>query len=152
MKLKRIDYEFVELIPSPIEEGVLYISLNYATASHLCACGCGTKVVTPISPAEWKLSWDGESVSLAPSIGNWEFPCRSHYWIRDGRIRWARQWTDREIERGRRHDEDDLATYFAARGNRGANEADEEPPGYESGRPELGASRWRRLLARGKKD
>lgn len=60
---------------------------------HLCACGCRTKVVTPISSTEWRLIYDGESVSLYPSIGNWQFPCQSHYWIRRNEIRWAREWS-----------------------------------------------------------
>jgi hypothetical protein len=35
----------------------------------------------PISPADWQLAYDGDTVSLTPSIGNWGFPRRSHYWI-----------------------------------------------------------------------
>ena len=31
----------------------------------------------------------GERALLYPSIGNWQFPCRSHYWIRRNRIIWA---------------------------------------------------------------
>jgi len=34
-------------------------------------------VVTPLSPTGWSLIFDGETVSLYPSIGNWNFPCRS---------------------------------------------------------------------------
>ena len=83
-------HEFVEYIPSELADGVLYISIPYRTAVHRCACGCGNKVVTPISPADWQLFYDGDTVSLTPSIGNWGFPCRSHYWINAGRIRWAR--------------------------------------------------------------
>ena len=36
-----------------------------------CCCGCGEEVVTPFSPAQWQMSFDGEAVSLHPSIGNW---------------------------------------------------------------------------------
>jgi hypothetical protein len=94
-------HEFVEFIPDELEEGVLYVSIPYATAAHLCACGCGREVITPISPTDWKVIFDGATVSLDPSIGNWSFPCQSHYWIRRGRIRWARKWTREEIEAGR---------------------------------------------------
>ena len=59
-------HEFVEFIPEELKEGVLYISINYATASHLCCCGCGNRVVTPITPDDWKLIFDGVSVSLHP--------------------------------------------------------------------------------------
>lgn len=113
MKRASISHEFIEYIPSELEEGLLYVSIQYATAVHLCACGCGNKVVTPISPAEWQLLYDGESVSLTPSIGNWEFPCHSHYWIRHNKIKWARRWSDERIAEGRRRDAEDLENYFA---------------------------------------
>ena len=93
---------FVNVVPDSLEEGVLYVSLPYATASHLCACGCGEKVVTPIRPTAWSLTWDGESVTLNPSIGNWSQPCRSHYWIRQGRVVWSRTWSDIEVQVARK--------------------------------------------------
>ncbi len=116
MKRTSISHEFVEYIPPELVEGVLYVSIPYATAIHLCACGCGNKVVTPISPVEWQFLYDGESVSLTPSIGNWEFPCHSHYWIRHDGIQWARRWSDAEIAEGRSRDAEDLENYFADRG------------------------------------
>ena len=81
--------QFVEFIPERLEPGVLYISRRYSTASHLCCCGCGLEVVTPLNPAKWRLAEHRGSVSLAPSIGNWSFPCRSHYWIANNKVRWA---------------------------------------------------------------
>ena len=116
MKRASVSHEFVENIPPELAERVLYVSIPYAIAIHLCACGCGNKVVTPISPAEWQLLYDGESVSLTPSIGNWEFPCRSHYWIRHDKIQWAGRWSDEEITEGRQRDAEDLANYFDGRG------------------------------------
>jgi hypothetical protein len=47
------------------------------------------------------MMFDGETVSLDPSIGNWSFPCRSHYWLVRGGVNWALQWSSVEIERGR---------------------------------------------------
>ncbi len=73
--------EFVEFILDRLEPGVLYISRRYATASHLCCCGCEREVVTPLNPAKWRITERAAKVSLTPSIGNWSFPCRSHYWI-----------------------------------------------------------------------
>jgi len=93
--------DFVEFIPDVIEPGVLYISIPYHTAVHSCACGCGSRVVTPIKPTDWSLTWNGETASLRPSIGNWSFPCKSHYWILDNKVVWSRLWSDREIEAGR---------------------------------------------------
>ncbi|MDU0340492.1 DUF6527 family protein [Bosea rubneri] len=81
--------EFVEFIPDRLELGVLYISRRYATASHLCCCGCEREVVTPLNPAKWRITEREGKVSLAPSVGNWSFPCRSHYWISANRVQWA---------------------------------------------------------------
>ena len=69
--------KFVEFIPKDLEDGIIYISMEYATATHKCVCGCGLRVVTPFSPTDWTLIYDGKSVSLDPSIGNWSFPCGS---------------------------------------------------------------------------
>ena len=92
-------YEFVEFIPKHPKEGTVYVSIAYATAVHKCCCGCGSEVVTPLSPTDWRLTFDGESISLHPSIGNWGFPCRSHYWIEQNRVRWAGQWSQRARSR-----------------------------------------------------
>jgi hypothetical protein len=89
MRADRIDHEFVEFVPEQLAEATLYISMGYATAIHLCLCGCGQRVVTPLSPTDWRLTYDGESVSLDPSIGNWSFRCRSHYVIRRNHVIWA---------------------------------------------------------------
>lgn len=102
--MRRLDHEFVDVIPEKPEPGRLYVCMQYATAVHLCCCGCGREVVTPLSPAQWRMSFDGESVSLHPSIGNWSLPCRSHYVIRNGRVLTAGRWTDEEIEQGRSRD------------------------------------------------
>jgi Family of unknown function (DUF6527) len=105
-------HEFVELIPDHLDEGVLYVSIKYDTASHLCCCGCGKEVVTPLSPTDWKVIYDGDSVSLYPSIGNWSFDCKSHYWIENGIVRWAEAWSDEEIEAGRAQDRLEKSKYF----------------------------------------
>jgi Family of unknown function (DUF6527) len=91
-------FEFVEFIPEELAEGVLYISMKYKAARHRCACGCGTVIITPISPRHWNLKYDGKGVTLSPSIGNWNFDCQSHYWIVKNEIRWARKWSDDEIQ------------------------------------------------------
>lgn len=101
-----VTHEFVEFVPQDLREGRIYVSIEYATAIHMCACGCGHKVVTPITPTDWRLTFDGETISLYPSIGNWSFPCHSHYWIRENRVEWAGRWSRREVEAGRERDQD----------------------------------------------
>lgn len=85
----KISPKFVDNIPDVLEDNTIYISLKYNTAIHKCACGCGNEVVTPISPVNWTLSYNGKDISLSPSIGNWSFKCRSHYWIKNGYIQWS---------------------------------------------------------------
>ena len=100
----RIRHEFVETMPPQREEGVLYVSIPFATAVHNCFCGCGTKVVTPIKPAGWELTYDGDTVSLWPSVGSWGLPCRSHYIIRKDTVVWAGDMSQERIDQGRAHD------------------------------------------------
>ena len=95
MPIESITPIFVEEIPpsDELEVGRLYISFPYGTAVHLCACGCGQEVVTPLSPQGWKLVFNGK-FSLTPSIGNFQFPCRSHYFIAEEEIRWCPDTSD----------------------------------------------------------
>lgn len=81
--------QFVEFVPDQLEAGVLYISRRYATAAHLCCCGCGSEVFTPLNPAKWRLAESNGRVSLSPSVGNWSQPCQSHYWIAGNQVKWA---------------------------------------------------------------
>lgn len=97
-------HEFVDAIPERLADRTLYISIFYATAAHKCACGCGSEIVTPISPTDWKLIFDGQSVSLHPSIGNWSLPCRAHYFIKNGQIIWAESWSQTRVEAARKYD------------------------------------------------
>lgn len=111
MELK---HEFVDFIPEELAQGTFYISIRFATASHLCGCGCGNKVVTPIRPTDWRLLFDGKTVSLDPSIGNWSFPCQSHYWIQNNHVKWVTRWSSEQIQRGRIHDLHAKENYFGA--------------------------------------
>ena len=105
MRTSVFRHVFVDTVPERIEQGVLYISLKYATAVHRCACGCGGEVVTPFNPATgWRLTFDGKTVSLWPSIGNWRLPCQSHYFINYNRADWAPRMTNEEIAAGRQAD------------------------------------------------
>jgi hypothetical protein len=106
-------HEFVRHIPESLEEGVLYISIEFATAMHKCFCGCGAEVATPLAPTQWKLIFDGETVSLDPSVGNWSYDCKSHYWIDRNRIVWARRWSRSEIECVRERERREKEEYFS---------------------------------------
>ena len=109
-----VRHEFVDHFPEVPEEGVIYVSVPFATATHRCCCGCGQEVITPLSPTDWRLTFDGESVSLAPSIGNWSFPCQSHYWIRRNRVEWARRFTAQQVRTVREADRVAKSHYYVA--------------------------------------
>jgi hypothetical protein len=111
VRVSRLVPAFIEQRPETLEEGVIYISVGFRTSVHLCCCGCGNEVWLPIRPARWKFTYDGQDVSFWPSVGNWSFPCRSHYWIRNGRVDRAPAWSNAQVEKGRQDTRDrDVAT------------------------------------------
>jgi hypothetical protein len=89
--LKTIEPRFVTNVPRSLEPGVLYVSMEFGTTVHACCCGCGEQVVTPLAPNDWSLLYDGQTVSLWPSIGNWNMHCRSHYVIQRNEVVWLRE-------------------------------------------------------------
>jgi hypothetical protein len=97
----KIRLERVEYMPKELEPAVLYYAEEFGAATHLCPCGCGHKVQTPVGPSDYSLRIDRGGPTLFPSIGNWQRPCKSHYWIRNGAIVWAEPWTTEEIAAGR---------------------------------------------------
>lgn len=115
MKPITLSYKFVHAIPEKLEEQTLYIAMDFATAVHKCCCGCGKEVVTPLSPTDWKLIYDGVSISLSPSVGNWSFECQSHYWIDKNIAKWADQWSKEQIEFGRARDRQAKGMHYAAK-------------------------------------
>lgn len=112
MRHKRLEHRFVEHLPERLEPGVLYLSMEYATSAHSCCCGCGEEVVAPFTPTDWKMTFDGETVSLRPSIGNWTLKCRSHYVIDCGKVIEAGPWTEEQVEAERRRDRAAKARFF----------------------------------------
>ena len=88
--------EKVERLPAVLDNNVVYVSEEFELAALKCACGCGHQVNL--------LLGDGHTVNdvqgladIWPSIGVWDAPCRSHFWIQSGRVLWAAQWSDAEI-------------------------------------------------------
>ncbi len=111
--MKTLVLERVEFMPADLAPGVLYVSEEYGVAGHLCACGCGNKVIVPLGPAEWTFHENGGRPTLRPSIGNWQLPCRSHYVISNGRIEWGDSWSDDGVIAGRRAEEARRVAYYA---------------------------------------
>ncbi len=108
----RLEPRFVKHIPERLEPGVLYVSIDYASAAHSCCCGCGEEVVTPFTPTDWRMTFDGETISLWPSVGNWNLRCRSHYVIDRGQVLESGPWSDAQVAAERRRDKAAKERYY----------------------------------------
>jgi hypothetical protein len=121
MKIRFIRPEYVKHFPRTLDEGVLYVSEEFETAAHLCCCGCGEKVITPLNPAKWQLCKEQGSVTLSPSIGNWNYECKSHYLIVRNQVIAAKKFDGKTIEAVQRRDRRDMDRYIK-RSNAAAEE------------------------------
>lgn len=101
-------------MPKDLQPGILYVSEEFGAAAHLCACGCGSRVRTPLGPVHWSLEQTPLGPTLHPSVGNWQKPCRSHYLIVRGEVIWAGSWTPAQVAAGRRAEELRRRAYYAS--------------------------------------
>ena len=93
MKINKFKVEFVDKVPLNLKNGILYVCLSCNVIVHRCACGCGEKTVTPIDKKYgWIMKYDGQSITLRPSIGNFNIPFRSHYYITDNNVEWLENY------------------------------------------------------------
>lgn len=117
MRLHQITPELVDLAPRELQPGRLYISNKYRAAVHLCCCGCGEKVVTPLSPAEWQVEVSHGRATLHPSIGNGAMACMSHYIVRNNRVIWFEPLSEMQAKRVFDLDQRDLDRLYRAEGS-----------------------------------
>lgn len=101
-------------MPKKLQAGVLYVSEEFFTAAHLCACGCGAKIRTPLGPTEWSMNDGSRGPTLRPSVGNWQQGCRSHYWLRDGEVVWGEAWSLAQVAAGRAQEDQRRRAYYDA--------------------------------------
>jgi len=111
--MNRIKLLKVQYLPIKLQPGLLYVSEEFAVAGHLCPCGCGNKIITPLGPTEWSFRETAGKPTLRPSMGNWELPCRSHYFITKGMIEWATEWSEKQIQAGRLAEEKKKRKYYS---------------------------------------
>jgi len=110
----KIELQRVHYIPKELHPGVLYVSEEFYTAAHMCACGCGSKVRTPLGLTEWQLEVTVSGPTLNPSVGNWQQACQSHYWIFQGEIVWFNKWTPQQVAAGRHNEQERRQIYYEA--------------------------------------
>ena len=99
-----VDHRFVDVLPPELDQGVVYVSGTHDIVAHLCCCGCGDEVVTPLGPAGWTLRYDGR-VTLSPSIGNGALTCKSHYLIEGSRVQWLSNMSREQHNRAQARDQ-----------------------------------------------
>lgn len=108
----KLNHVFIDTIPDELEEGKLYISTRFRVIMHSCCCGCKNKVVTPLSPVRWKMTFDGNYISIYPSIGNWNFDCKSHYWIQNSEVEWSTKWSEDKVVEGKLYEREKREEHF----------------------------------------
>jgi hypothetical protein len=116
----KIELRRVRYMPRDLDPGVLCVSEEFGAAAHLCPCGCGTKVRTPLGPTDWTLQETDRGPTLYPSVGNWQQSCQSHYWIDGGEIVWAKKWSPEQIAAGYKAQEEREHAYYT-NNRRGGN-------------------------------
>jgi hypothetical protein len=114
VKIQVVRPQYVEQLPDQLDEGVLYICEEFNLTAHKCCCGCGEDVYNKLGPAKWWLTKmpDGR-VSLDPSVGNWKYACKSHYWISKNRVIDAGLMSARTIKEVQQRDRRDRDRYIA---------------------------------------
>ena len=115
MRVNSVEPIFLAVIPAELESAKLYISIEYGSVLHLCCCGCGRTVSTPLSPVQWRITYDGQCVSLHPSVESDGFPCESHYVIRSNRVDWVEHLPKESAQSRRLADHRAVEAYFESR-------------------------------------
>jgi hypothetical protein len=85
----------VEDLPPRLDRNTLYIAGEGKYrwyVAMMCPCGCGDTIQLNVrndAHPYWRIIEQKGTVSLEPSIHRLK-GCRSHFFLRKGRIRWAR--------------------------------------------------------------
>lgn len=147
MRHTQLEPRFVKGVPRDLEPGVLYVSMEYGTVVHSCCCGCGHEVVTPLTPTDWRLMFNGEAIWLWPSVGNWNLPCRSHYIIEGNRVIDAGPLHKLGIEAEQRRDKGAKAMFYSQRAESLSSEQSKRPESSVSSVPTRGIKErlWMKL-------
>jgi hypothetical protein len=90
-------YIAVGKTPANLEPDAVYVNEDFELASLLCPCGCAHKI-TLLYPDGHTVDNDGGYATVSPSIGVWDAPCRSHFYITRGHVDWCPSWSDERIQ------------------------------------------------------
>lgn len=70
-----------------MEPGVVFHSEEFELAGLLCACGCGHRI-TLLVPDSHEIIDQAGWATVRPSIGVFDAPCKSHFFIHNGNVAW----------------------------------------------------------------
>ena len=106
-------YRIIESEKLPTEVGPFefHYSRRFEMAALACACGCGHRVMLNLLDQHQLFIKDGFP-TVTPSILVSDAPCLSHFFIRNGEVQWAQQWSKKTVDKVmqsqvRRHVEQD---------------------------------------------
>jgi Family of unknown function (DUF6527) len=85
-------YQAVERIPKLLSDGVVYHNEEFQLAALLCACGCGHRI-TLLVPDSHQVSSQGGLATIRPSIAVCDAPCKSHYFVTAGKVKFLPAFT-----------------------------------------------------------
>jgi len=88
-------YQAVEHIPKILRDGVVYHNEEFQLAALLCACGCGHRI-TLLVPDSHRVSSEAGLATIRPSIAVCDAPCKSHYFVTAGKVRWMPAFTRKQ--------------------------------------------------------
>lgn len=146
IRYTELEHRFVESFPEPLVPGILYVSMGYGSVAHSCCCGCGAEVVLPLTPTDWNITYDGETISLHPSVGSWTLPCRSHYVIRRDKVIAAPPWSEAQVAAERQRDRRAKARYFGQEDSPPVAQPSHDAPAAAPSAPRPTASWWQHVL------
>ena len=89
---------------------------------------------TAIGPTDWRLEDTPSGPSLTPSVGNWQQPCRSHYWIRNNHVLWSDQWSKGKVDTLKQREAERRDFYFGLGQERPLQKRGTNKPDKGSGR------------------
>ena len=88
MRTENFTIQKIDLVPalSSMFPGILYYDKQSGLSFHKCACGCGDIIILEHN---YKWNIDENTITISPSIGRMTAPCKSHYFIRNGKVVWC---------------------------------------------------------------
>lgn len=87
-----------ERLPDQIGAYEFHYSRRFEMAALACPCGCGHRVMLNLLD-QHHLVIEGGLPTITPSILVSDASCLSHFFLQNGRVVWAQQWSKSIVDR-----------------------------------------------------